>query len=201
MCKNIVWCCLFAFLTLTSCGKKSAGAFSLKILVLEDADNGISNVHNIEFSKVYFIGDKMLEVVPVDKSFNYCYIENNYFSGYYSNLDELNFDNKIEVKQKKRGAVTLADQLEGYNERITMNDTVLEDLHLKRFAINTENEYSVFYIGDKLDIPFSLNKKIENDYKGTIRRVDTYQRNEDRFVSLKLNYSDTIPSTFYNILK
>lgn len=190
--------CLLLF---TCCEKNKAGTFKLRMVVFEDADNGISDIHDIEFSKVYFRGKKMLELVPNKDSHYFCMIEGNEFSGFFPSIDALNFNNKIELKSKARGAISLPDPIEGYENRKNIQDTILEGANLRRFCINTENEYSVFYIGEKLDIPFSLNKKIENDYNGSIRRIDTYQREQDRFISLRLSYTDTIPEKFFNILK
>lgn len=186
---------------LFSCQNNKAGAFKLRMVIFEDADKGISDIHDIEFSRVYFRGNKMLELVPNNNSHYFCLIEGDKFSGFFSDIETLNFDNKKDIKTKKRGAIPLADILEGYEHKKDIQDTILDGESLKRFCINTENEYCVFYIGEKLNIPFSLNKKIESDYKGSIRRVDTYQREQDRFVSLRLNYTDTIPQKFYDILK
>lgn len=197
---RLIFCFLFCIL-LASCGEKNAGVFKLNMVVFTDADKGISDVHNIEFSRVYFIGKKMLEVIPNDNSYSYCFLDNKNYSGFFDHLDSLNFNVKKEISKKDRGAIPLAEVIPNYENRVNISDTILDNTLLKRFCINTENEYSVFYIGNDLKIPFSLNELIEKDYKGTIRRIDTYQRLEDRFISLRLNYTDTIPQKFYNILK
>lgn len=177
------------------------GAFKLNVVIFEDADKGISSITDVQLANVYYIGDLMIEEVPKLSGEEYCFIKGTQFSGYFLNLNELNFDNKLSLKEKKAGAVGLADTIPNYFERTNMSDTILDEIHYKRFAIDAENEYSVFYVRENLKLPYSLNKRADKDYKGSIARIDTYQREEDRFISVRLVPNDTIPLKFYNKLK
>lgn len=177
------------------------GCFKLSVIVFEDADAGISKVSEVQLANVYYVGDLMLEEVPKIKGAEYCFFNETKFSGYFNSLDQLNFDKKLSIKEKKNGAVALADTIPNYSARVNMTDTVMGEIAYKRFAVNNEEEYSVFYVTEKKDIPYSLNRIAEKDYKGTITRIDTYQRKEDLFISLRLINNDTIPRKFYNKLK
>ena len=78
--------------------------------------------------------------------------------------------------------------------------TLLDQIQYKRFAIRSAKEYSVFYLQDKLNIPYSFNKKAEEDYAGTITRIDTYNIQDDKFISITLNSMSKIQRQFYNNL-
>ena len=46
----------------------------------------------------------------------------------------------------------------------------------------------------------SFNKKAEEDYAGTITRIDTYNIQDDKFISITLNSMSKIQRQFYNNL-
>lgn len=181
--------------------KVNYGAFKIDATIYEDADLGISNVIEVELTKVYYKNNLMLEECKTDaQTTNYSLLSNKKYSGYFNSLDSLTFASKLPIEDKKNGLVYFADSLPNYKEKIVMNDTILDEVKFKRFAINTDAEYSVFYVAKKINLPYSFNEIVERDYEGTILRIDSYNRVNDRFTTLKLVPSDTIPKKFYNKL-
>lgn len=182
--------------------KKTYGSFSIEAVIYEDADMGISDVIEVELSRVYYCNDLMIERNKLnDTTYQFCLIKDKVYSGYFFALDSLYFKNKIDIYTKKGGLVYFRDSLPNYKKRIAMSDTILNKIHLKRFAINTDIEYSVFYLNEKVNkLPYSFNKIVEKDYKATIQRIDTYDRQNDRFISLRLSYTDSIPKIYFNKL-
>ena len=114
----------------------------------------------------------------------FCVFNSKFHTDFTSNIDSLPFMKAHNIE----------------SERMIMNDTVLDQIQYKRFAIRSANEYSVFYLQDKLNIPYSFNKKAEEDYAGTITRIDTYNIQDDRFISITLNSMSKIQRQFYNNL-
>ena len=82
-----------------------------------------------------------------------------------------------------------------------MSDTAFNGYNYKRLKTVNDSSYSVFYIHqtDTL-MPFSLAPQVDKDYKGVLIRIDTYDKTNNRFVSLRMTVTDTIPKSFYEIL-
>jgi hypothetical protein len=130
----------------------------------------------------------------------FCVFNSKFHTDFTSNIDSLPFMKAHNIESKKQGTLFLRTSIPNYSERMIMNDTVLDQIQYKRFAIRSANEYSVFYLQDKLNIPYSFNKKAEEDYAGTITRIDTYNIQDDRFISITLNSMSKIQRQFYNNL-
>lgn len=182
--------------------KKTYGSFSIEAVIYENADMGISEVIEVELSKVYYCNDLMIERNKLnDTTYQFCLIKDKAYSGYFYALDSLYFKKKIDIYTKRGGLVYFGDSLPNYSKRIAMSDTILDKIHFKRFAINTDIEYSVFYLNARINkLPYSFNRVAEKDYKATIQRIDTYDRQNDRFISLRLSYTDSIPKIYFNKL-
>ncbi len=116
-------------------------------------------------------------------------------------LDSLKILPSLEISSKNIGAVGLGDTIPNYKNRIALNDTILDEIEYKRFAVRNPNEYTVFYVQNNLNIPYSFNRLAEKDYKGTISRIDTYKIEEDVFLSITLKAERTIKKRYFNSLK
>src|SRR5690606_14780338 len=120
-----------------------------------------------------------------------------------NSLDQLLASKEIkEISDKKYGALFTPPPVPDYDKREAIADTAFGGYNYKRIRIVTDSAYSVFYI-HKTDtlMPFSLAPQIDKDYKGVLNRIDTYDKVNDRFVSLRMTVTDTIPQSIYSIIK
>ena len=181
----------------------SYGRLKTFINVYNNASVSVYDSYQLELSDMYFRNDLIIEYMPEDEftPSTYNLIYNGAFSKANS-LDALTFDSeKEDLKNKKTGAVFVYDSIMGYDRRKPMTDTILQNQYLKRFFIQTPYDFSVFYIDTTLqNLPYSFNFLVDRDYKGSLVRVDTYQSDIDKFTTLKLQYSDTIPQNIYDAL-
>lgn len=180
--------------------QKNVGTIEINAMVYVDADKGISDIYPLNISKIHYMGKLMLEEVTENDTIKYCLFNNTYTTDYIPNLNELSkLENKA-LKTKKFGAIPLGNTIPNYNKKIIMNDTILNDISYKRFAVRSPNEYTVFYIQNDLNLPYSFNKLAEKDYKGTITRIDSYKIKEDVFISLKMKAEKKIQKKYFNTL-
>ena len=165
--------------------QKNVGTIEINALVYEDADSGISNIYPLNISKMYYMGNLLLEEITENDTIKYCLFNRTSSTDYTPNLENISSLKNKSIKNKKFGALPLSENIPNYKDRIIMNDTVLNDVLYKRFAVKNPSEYSVFYIQENLNIPYSFNKIAEADYKGTITRIDSYKLKEDIFIDQK----------------
>lgn len=180
------------------------GRLKTFINVYNNASVNVYDSYQLELSDMYFRNNLIIEYIPDDeftplKTYNLIY--NGSFTKANS-LDELSFNGKKGIlNDKKSGAIFVYDSIMGYDRRKPMTDTILQNQHLKRFFIQTPYDFSVFYIDTTLqNLPYSFNFLVDKDYNGSLVRVDTYQSDIDKFTTLKLQYSDTIPQNMYDAL-
>lgn len=180
------------------------GRLKTLLNVYNNASVNVYDSYQLELSDMYFRNDLIIEYIPDDeftpsKTYNLIYKDS--FTNANS-LDELRFNvEKKSLSYKKSGAIFVYDSIMGYNKRKPMTDTLLHNQYLKRFFIQTPYDFSVFYIDTTLrNLPYSFNFLVDKDYNGSLVRVDTYQSDIDKFTTLKLQYSDTIPQNMYDAL-
>lgn len=180
--------------------QKRVGTIEINVSIYDDADKGLSDIHFLNVSKMYYLDNLLIEEVEMNDTIMFCVFNSKFHTDFTTDIDSLALMKPHNIESKKHGTLFLGTSIPNYSDRMMMNDTILDQIHYKRFAIKSENEYSVFYLQDKLNIPYSFNKKAEDDYSGTITRIDTYNISDDRFISITLNSKNKIQRQFYNNL-
>lgn len=193
-------------LFLLSCTKKEKlikserGAIDIISNIYFDASKGLEDNKQFHISKINYIGDDIIELVPdiyvpefIDSVF---YIKDTtyYEAGILEEAKTFIFkEHQLagepkNVFKKKYGAVWVNIPIFDYDKRKDIADTTLyENKHYKRFEINTADNYTVFYIHPTDTImPYSLNRIAEKDYKGRIERIDSYDKKRDLFSTMWL---------------
>ena len=106
------------------------------------------------------------------------------------------------ISEKKFGALFSQPPVPNYDSREELTDTIFNGRNYKRFKIVSDSDYTVYYLNLTDSIyPYSLAKQFEKDYKGSLDRIDSYDIVNNRFTSLKMAVSDTIPSRYYSSLQ
>lgn len=184
---------------------RDAGHIQIEAAVYHDPEGDLYNADLLQISDLYFIGQHFLEEVPYhNDSLNipqYAYIKDGKFSGGQSLQEVLNTADLKPLEEKAFGAMFSPPPVPDYEKRESMSDTAFNGYNYKRLKIVNDSSYSVFYIHqtDTL-MPFSLAPQVDKDYKGVLNRIDTYDKTNNRFVSLRMTVTDTIPKSFYEIL-
>ncbi|HLT34402.1 MAG TPA: hypothetical protein VKZ98_11465 [Aquaticitalea sp.] len=185
---------------------KKAGHIQIEAAIYHDPTGDLYNSDLVPISDLYFMGNRFVEEVPYQNDSlgvkRFALIENGKAT-FSNSLDQLLTSNEIkEISEKKYGALFTPPPVPDYDEREVIADTAFGGYNYKRIRIVTDSAYSVFYI-HKTDtlIPFSLAPQIDKDYKGILNRIDTYDKVNDRFVSLRMTVTDTIPQSIYSIIK
>ena len=199
---------LFSILvTLSSCNKEikvRTGRIDIELIVFNNASDEPENAIHIPISKMYFRDNNFIEVLQHKDDFPYVLIKENKFSKFenLSNLNMLTADRFIDLKEKNIGVKFVNDTVRNFEERKVMTDTAFNGYNYKRYSISDENTFAVFYVHQTDSVlPFSLSNQFDNEAKGILNRVDTYEIKEDRFTSLRMTLNDTIPKNFYEALK
>ena len=195
------------FHLLFACKKKvkEAGHIQLEAAVYHDPTGDLYNSDLMTISDLYFIGDTFLEEIPFYNDSlgipQYAYIKSGNFGQGNSLQEAFNSSSVKPINEKKFGAIFSPPAVPGYDSREPLPDTAFNGYHYKRMKIVNDSSYSVFYIHqtDTL-IPFSLAPQVDKDYKGWLNRIDTYDKTNNRFISLRMSVTDTIPKSFYEIL-
>ncbi|MDO5666140.1 MAG: hypothetical protein Q4G63_12925 [Bacteroidia bacterium] len=172
--------------------------------VFNNASVSLYDSYQLKISDMFFRDNLIIENVP-DAEITRVKPYNLIYDGYYiegDNLQSLSLGSlKNDLKAKNSGAIFVNDTIPNYENRINMSDTVLNNKNLKRFYIRTPLDFSVFYVDETLqNLPYSFNFIVDKDYNGTLVRIDTYQEQFDKFTTLFLTHTDTIPENIYNTL-
>ncbi|MCL4638343.1 MAG: hypothetical protein M5Z89_05070 [Olivibacter sp.] len=185
---------------------KEAGHIQIQAVVYNDPTGDLYDSQLLEISDLYFMGSHFLEQIPYHNDSldipQFAYINQGKFIQS-NTLEELKSNNNFQdVVNKKFGAIFEPPAVPQYDKRQPLPDTSFNGYNYKRLKIVSDSAYTVFYINqtDTL-IPFSLAPKIDKDYKGVLNRIDTYDKINDRFVSLRMTVTDTIPKSMYDVLK
>ena len=202
--KKISLIASLVFLSAISCRKEikaEKGGIDIISNVYFAASKNLDSMKTFHVSKLNYKGDSIIEIVP-----DLQVPEMN--AGKYFIKDSLYYDIGIKdqinnrlivlsdvfksqkpksVFNKSVGAIYTKEPLKNYRNRKNLSDTVLFGKEYQRFEIKSPWNYSRFYIY-KTDtiLPYSLYKNIENDYKGRLERIDSYNRKTDVFVSVQL---------------
>jgi hypothetical protein len=205
--KKMLFVLLISFL-LFSCNngiKKDIGKISLEIFVYNQPSKDIYDAVRIPISKMYFKNENFIEVLPNlqngEKQIPYAFITGDRYARF-NNLNKINdIKNFVSLAKKNFGVKFINDSIKNYSLKKMLADTVFNGYNYKRVAISTKEDYTVFYIHQTDTIlPFSLSKQFDKDFKGILNRVDTYEIKKDRFTSLRMTVSDTIPNNIFNAL-
>ncbi len=185
---------------LNSCRKEiksEKGGIDLISNVYFDASKGLSKMQNFHLSKMNYSGNQLIEMVPdlefpeINKQMYYIKDSVGFSLGTENNniiFSEIPKKQKpLLIWNKKEGAIFSKETIPNYKNRKNLSDTVLFNKKYKRFEINSPWNYTRFYIYPTDTIlPYSLYRHAENDYKGRLERIDSYNKKNDIFVTLQL---------------
>lgn len=205
---------LLFLLVSSSCHKEiqsEKGGIDIISNVYFDASKGLDKLQSFHLSKINYSGDSIVELVPdftfpeLNKQVYYIKDSLCYSLDTESNaviLSEISKKQKpLLIRNKKEGAIFSKEEIPNYRNRKKLSDTVLFNKKYKRFEINSPWNYTRFYIYPTDTIlPYSLYKHAENDYKGRLERIDSYNKKTDIFVTLQLlprkNWDDAAKEIF-----
>jgi len=205
---------LLFLLVSSSCHKEiqsEKGGIDIISNVYFDASMGLDKLQSFHLSKINYSGDSIIELVPdftfpeLNKQVYYIKDSLCYSLDTESNaviLSEISKKQKPSlIRNKKEGAIFSKEEIPNYRNRKKLSDTVLFNKKYKRFEINSPWNYTRFYIYPTDTIlPYSLYRHAENDYKGRLERIDSYNKKTDIFVTLQLlprkNWDDTAKEIF-----
>ena len=185
---------------LNSCRKEvksEKGGIDLISNVYFDASKGLSKMQNFHLSKMNYSGNQLIEMVPdlefpeINKQMYYIKDSVGFSLGTENNniifSEILKKQKPLLIWNKKEGAIFSKETIPNYKNRKNLSDTVLFNKKYKRFEINSPWNYTRFYIYPTDTIlPYSLYRHAENDYKGRLERIDSYNKKNDIFVTLQL---------------
>lgn len=189
------------FLGLNSCRKEiksERGGIDLVSNVYFEASKNLSNLQTIHQSSLNYLGDTIIERIPdftfpevtqqmyfIEDSLCFSLGSEHYNQKILSEIVKV--QKPILVTNKKEGALFSKEWIPNYINRKNLSDTVLFNKKYKRFEINSPWIYTRFYIYPTDTIlPYSLYKHAEQDYKGRLERIDSYNKEKDIFVTLQL---------------
>jgi len=182
------------------------GQIQLELVVYNDPGGNLYDSFKLPLSTLYFTGNVFLEQVPQLspdlKLPSYALIQDQSYIPLKRLSDLHNRAEFYPLDQKNFGAAFISQEVPAYMNHRQLKDTVLNGQYLRRFEITTPEEYSVFYLHPTDTVlPYSLCRQFETDYPGIVTRIDTYQRQQDRFLSLRMSYREGIPQRFATYLK
>jgi len=209
-----IFLCSMLGLALLSCHKEiksEKGGIDMISNVYFDASKGLDRMQNFHLSKMNYLGDALIELVPdltfpeINKEVYYIKDSLCYSLGTESSniiLSDVSDKQKASlVWNKKEGAIFSKEEIPNYKNRRNLSDTLLFNKKYKRFEINSPWTYTRFYIYPTDTIlPYSMYKHAENDYGGRLERIDSYNKKSDVFVTLQLlprkNWDDSAKELF-----
>ena len=195
---------ILTFLSLTllnSCNKEiksQKGAIDVISNIYVDASKNLDNTQSFLISRLNYSNDTIIELVPdpnnsvITKEINFIKDTVFYSLGEPAQTKTIS---EVVTAQKPRsvysmkdiGAVFTKDKIPNYEHRRTLKDTILFKKKYKRFEINSPKNFTRYYVYETDTIfPYSLYRHAEIDYKGRIERIDTYNKEQDIFVTLQL---------------
>lgn len=177
--------------------KSDKGAIDIISNVYFNASQTLDSMRSFHVSKLNYMGDSIIELVPdlqiSELSSHKFFIKDSIYYGLDGKnqsflLAKIVKTNKpFSVYNKNIGAIYTKESLINYKNRKNLSDTVLFGKEFKRFEIKSPWNYTRFYIYPTDTIlPYSLYKNVEEDYKGRLERIDSYNRKSDIFVSVQL---------------
>lgn len=175
--------------------KPDKGAIDIITNVYYDASKNLDNVKSIWLSKINYKGDTIIEIVPniyhPELIHKIHYIKDTMFYDITDNAQSFLFSDLEGVESasiyKKIDGVLFTKDLKDFDKRKELTDTILFKKNYKRFEINNEDMYSIFYVfeTDTL-LPYTVNSHEIEKYRGRIERVDSYYKKKDMFISVQM---------------
>jgi len=205
--KNLLFFGLAGLFFLSACDgrvRKTSGRIDVRMLVYNDPENDPYDMFVIPVSTIYFARDCLLESVPEfgNGKGKFVLVKGQKHAVFndLNSISEVRPD--IPLRDKDLGVRFANDSVPGYEKREDLTDTLLNGREYRRARIVTDSAYSVFYV-HRTDtvLPYSLSSQFDKDYNGRLDRVDTYEKHGNRFTSLRMAVSDTVPQRFHNALK
>lgn len=206
--KNLILI-LLVIISFSSCNKskRESGKIEVQLMVYNNPSVDPYDAFLMPISTMYFKQNTFIETlqqykdgVPLPEQ-SFALVKDNLYD-VFSDLNAISEVKPNKAVKTKDVGVKFDTDIVDYNRRENLTDTVLNGLKYKRARIVSDSVYTVFYIHQTDTIlPFSLSPQFDKDYNGVLNRVDTYEKKHDRFTSLRMNVSDTIPQRFYNALK
>lgn len=181
--------------------KSEKGGIDIISNVYINASKSLDEVQSFHISKINYINDTIIEIVPNNNVIMQNFVENDVFFIKDSTYHFINRQSKISktslsnitkkkgshLKNKQTGAIFSNDRIPNYNYKKNLSDTILFKKNYKRFEINSPESYSRYYVY-KTDtiLPYSVYYKEGRDFGGRIERIDSYNKKKDIFVTLQL---------------
>lgn len=185
--------------------KSEKGAIDIITNIYYNASEGLEDHQQFHISKINYYHDHIIEFVPdimmpetIDTVF---YINDTLYYGGYSPIEaksvlfsKLSPETGQNIFEKKAGAVWVNIPIYDYDKKVDLSDTVLYNRKpYKRFEINTEANYSIYYVHPTDTIlPYSLNPIADKEYGGRLERIDSYDKGKDLFSTIWLIPRDTL---------
>lgn len=195
---NIIILCLFW----VACSerpkiKSEKGTIEIITNIYFKASTGLDSIKSYQVSKLNYQGDEIIEFVPnldyPQFTDNIYFIRDTLFLDMGTEeeakriiVDDTN-NRWSSVYKKKNGTVFFKGIVPKYGERKEIADTVLFDKKYERFEVHTPNNFTRYYVyrTDTI-LPYSLNSKIDDDYRGRLERIDSYDKVRDIFITVQL---------------
>ncbi|MCT2410003.1 hypothetical protein NZD88_20805 [Chryseobacterium antibioticum] len=193
---------LIPLLFLVGCKKEiksTEGSIDLFTNIYYDASKGLTNYRQFYISKMDYKNDTILEFVPnvlfpsmmdritfIKKDSFYKPVD--YIEGKTTAFMKMTASKPQNVYKKQFGSKWVNFPIFGYDKRVKMSDTILYgNKEFSRFKTVQGKVLTIFYI-KKTDtiLPYSLNKIADQDYKGRLERIDSYDKEKDIFTTLVL---------------
>jgi len=206
--KNLLF--FAALMALSACdgrARRTAGRIDIRLIVYSDPENDPYDMFVLPVSTIYFARNCFLEAIPElgggsDADRTFVLVKDGKYAAFRSLGSVADLRPSIPLGKKDLGVRFANDSVPGYEKREDLTDTVMNGRDYRRARIVTDSAYAVFYV-HRTDtvLPYSLSSQFDRDYRGTLDRVDTYEKYRNRFTSLRMTVSDTLPQRFYNALK
>lgn len=193
--------CLSAMVSCRKEIKSERGGIDLISNVYINASKNLENVQSFHISKMNYINDTIIEIVPNNNAITQYFVENEVFfikdSIYHfinqqskisrTNLDDITKKEANILKNKQTGAIFSNDKIPNYHQKRIIKDTILFGKIYKRFEINAPENFTRYYVYETDTIlPYSIYNHAGKDFGGRIERIDSYNKKKDIFVTLQL---------------
>lgn len=175
--------------------KPDKGAIDIITNIYYDASKNLDNMKSVWLSKINYKGDTIIEIVPnihhPEIIHKIHYIKDTVFYDITEQAPNFMFSDLAELEPnsifKKIDGALFTKDLKDFDNRKELNDTILFKKNYKRFEINNDELYSIFYIyeTDTL-LPYTVNPRESKKYNGRIERIDSYYKKKDMFISVQM---------------
>ncbi|MCT7905118.1 Uncharacterised protein [Candidatus Ornithobacterium hominis] len=179
------------------------GRVDVVINAYKNAQKGLNDVKSFHLTSLNFVGDTIIEIVPdldipeLETNVFFSVNDSSYRSLPLKSWTKIDFKSLKQIPEKslskKKEGFIYNSEIEGFDKRIEIADTVLLGKSYKRFDIEDDKTFARYYIYQTDSVyPFTINKKIENTYHGRIERIDTYDKVNDLFIATQVIFNKKI---------